>query len=228
MAERKRFLRPTMVPDEKGNHFSDPEWNDVRRHLKPTDDEDLLRYKLNRLGKRYAQVLFLSRTTNPLFAQLVTGFEEIAQTASLLRDQLSKFRGAHIGYELNVAESSDDRLDHFFHANSEPVFKAAAFLSMLYDDLGPPLSLAADYARKVIDMVAQFDEPFNGKRAVVLAIVDHWVKDMQRPFPRSGGGTLAQFVFAAANPILRVGGQQIASVGATRTMLLTIGPPRRN
>jgi hypothetical protein len=225
MAERKRFLRPSMVP-EKGDHFSDPEWNEVRRHLKPTDDEGLLRYKLNRLGKRYVQVMFLSRTTNPIFAELVIGFQEIGKTASLLRDQLSKFRGAHIGYELNVADSSDDRLDHFFHENSDPVFKAAALFSLLYDDLSPQLSLAVDYAQKVVDLVAQFDEPFNGKRAVVLAIVDHWVKDMQRPFPKSGGGTLAQFVFAAANPILRVGGQQIASVGATRTMLLTIGPPK--
>jgi len=143
-----------------------------------------------------------------------------------LRDQLSKFRGAHIGYEPNVADSSDDRLDHFFHENSDPVFKAAALFSLLCDDLSPQLSLAVDYAQKVVDLVAQFDEPINGKRAVVLAIVDHWVKDMRRPFPKSGGGTLAQFVFAAANPILRVGGQQIASVGATRTMLLTIGPPK--
>jgi hypothetical protein len=225
MAERKRFLRPTMVP-ENGDHFSDPEWNEVRRHLKPTDDEGLLRYKLNRLGKRYIQAMILSRTTNPSFAKLVIGFQEIGKTASLLSDQLSKFRGAHIGYELNVADSSDDQLDHFFHENSDPVFKAAAFFSLLYNDLSPSLSLAVDYAQKVVDLVTQFDEPFNGKRAVVLAIVDHWVKDMQRPFPKSGGGTLAKFVFAAANPILRVGGQQIASVGATRTMLLTIMPPK--
>jgi hypothetical protein len=214
-----------MAP-ENGDHFSDPEWNDVRRHLKPTDDEGLLRYKLNLLGKRYIQVLFLSRTTNPLFAKLVTGFQEIAQTASILRDQLSKFRGAHIGYELNAAESSNDQLDCFFHENSDPVYKAAALLSLLNDDLDTPLSLAVHSAQKAVDVAAQFDEPFNGKRAVVLAIVDHWVNDMHRRFPKSGGGTLAQFVFAAANPILRVGGQQIASVGATRTMLLTIGPPK--
>jgi len=225
MAERKRFLRPALVP-KNGDHFSDPEWHEVRRYLKPTDDEGLLRYKLNRLGKRYIQVQFLSRTTNPIFAKLVVGFQEIGKTASLLRDQLSKFRGAHIGYGLNVAHSSDDRLDHFFHENSDPVFKAAALLSLLYDDLNPPLSLAADYTQKVIDLATQFDEPINGKRAVVLAIVDHWVKDMQRPFPKSGGGTLAKFVFAAANPILRVGGQQIATVEAARAMLLTIGPPK--
>jgi hypothetical protein len=225
MAERKRLLRPALVP-KNGDHFSDPEWHEVRRYLKPTDDEGLLRYKLNRLGKRYIQVQFLSRTTNPIFAKLVVGFQEIGKTASILRDQLSKFRGAHIGYELNVAHNSDDRLDHFFHENSDPVFKAAALLSLLYDDLNPPLSLAVDYTQRVIDLVTQFDEPINGKRAVVLAIVDHWVKDMQRPFPKSGGGTLAKFVFAAANPILRVGSQQIATVEAARAMLLTIGPPK--
>jgi hypothetical protein len=225
MAERKRLLRPALVP-KNGDHFSDSEWHEVRRYLKPTDDEGLLRYKLNRLGKRYIQVQFLSRTTNPIFAKLVVGFQEIGKTASILRDQLSKFRGAHIGYELNVAHNSDDRLDHFFHENSDPVFKAAALLSLLYDDLNPPLSLAVDYTQRVIDLVTQFDEPINGKRAVVLAIVDHWVKDMQRPFPKSGGGTLAKFVFAAANPILRVGSQQIATVEAARAMLLTIGPPK--
>jgi hypothetical protein len=209
-----------------GDHFSGTEWNEVRRHLKPTDDEGLLRSKLDWIAWRYLQVLWLSKNTNPDLAEFVKKYQAIGQTAGLLKNQLSNFRGAHIGFELDVAARSDVEFDNFFRDNAVPVTKAAALFSLLYEDLSSPLSLAVDYAKRIVDLAEQFAEPINGKHAVVLAIVDHWVKDMQRPFPKSGGGTLAQFVFAAANPILRMGGQQIATVGATRTMLLTMGPPK--
>lgn len=209
MTKSKTHLR---APDER-NVITASEWKALVTNGQVDDDHlDALAALLSQLNARYRTVLTITPSNN---SELAEDIKRYSQLTSSIEATLKLLDGA--------TSSDVSRPPSLRRVISDDLQNRA--LEKDLDITRSTLRFVAQAARENLHLLTQpIEAGRSPKEAVVEVLLVFWLSVMGRPIPPGGGGTVAQFVYHAANLILRTGNQRIASAASARALIKERAP----
>lgn len=208
-------LRKTTLQKLPASSFSPSEWKKVVECVGEAHTE-ALRHALNEATTEYMNELVTNPRRNTELASDLNLRRKIVKAVDHLLALTENLSARDVLRPASLRHF-DDNLGEWFAETLPPLEKNVAQMR--------------DTLRSVRENVQQDAEFYSdpellngpaGKERVVGVLLSFWAREVGKSIPKSGKGSVADFVVAAANPILRRGREQIRDANSARPIIRKI------